>query len=136
MVLDGKVNRFVMFGDTLAYAVGERVYKYTHQTPVSASLDPMPTIRSLLRPNYPNPFYPLTTFEYEILESSHVEIVVRDLLGRHVKTLVSRRQSAGAHRAIWTGTTENGELAAAGVYLYTLRTSEHSETRRMVYLRP
>ena len=135
-VLDGVVNRFRMFGDTLGYAVGERVYKYSIQRPVSADSDPVPATISLLRPNYPNPFYPLTTFEYETLQDGYVEITVLDLLGRQVKSLVSQRQTAGAHRAVWDGSRDAGGFAAAGVYLYTLRTSEHSETRRMVYLKP
>jgi photosystem II stability/assembly factor-like uncharacterized protein len=133
-ILDPVINRFRMFGDTLGYAVGSRVYKYVGKTQVAGESSDMPQTRELLGQNYPNPFYPLTTFEYEVLQAGHVEITVFDLLGRPVRTLLDRRQSPGAHRATWDGTDGNGRRVAPGFYLYTLQTRDHVETRRMVVL--
>jgi photosystem II stability/assembly factor-like uncharacterized protein len=132
--LDAVVNRFRMLGDTLGYAIGSRVYKYVGKTQVATEADELPEARELLGQNFPNPFYPLTTFEYETLESDRVEITVFDLLGRPIRKLVDREQSPGAHRATWDGTDGNGRRVAPGFYLYSLRTGGHVETRRMVLL--
>ncbi len=132
--LDPVINRFRFFGDTLAYALGNRVYKYVGSTQVSSEDETLPEARNLLRPNYPNPFYPLTTFEYEVREQADVDITVYDVLGRPVKNLVNRMHDAGAHRTMWDGTDEAGRHVAPGFYLYTLHSGSYVETRRMVYL--
>ena len=133
-VIDGVFNRFRAFGDTLAYALGSRVYKYVGKTQVSSDFDELPNAVQLLKPNYPNPFYPLTTFEYEILASEQVHISVHNLLGQLVTTLVDQTQSPGAHRAMWDGRDEHGARVGPGVYLYTLTAGNHVETRKMVLL--
>lgn len=130
--LDPAVNRFRFFGDTLGYAVGTRVYKYVGKTDVQSETVEVPASARLIGQNYPNPFYPSTTFEYEVLQPSYVEIGVYDLLGRAVKLLVARRQTAGAYRAMWDGTDETGDRAAPGVYLYSLRVGGTVESRKMV----
>ncbi len=132
--LDPVINRFRMLGDTLGYALGSRVYKYLGTTQVNAETIEVPETQRLLGQNYPNPFYPLTTFEYEILQSEYVEIAVYDLLGRRVKLLVSQKQTAGAHRAMWDGSDETGRRVTPGFYLYSLHTGGHVETRKMVLL--
>jgi hypothetical protein len=123
-----------MFGDTLGYALGTRVYKYVGKTQVDTEVEEIPDAARLLKANYPNPFYPLTTFEYEILESAHVHIAVYNVLGQLVTTLVDRQQSPGAHRATWNGKDQNGLQMGPGFYLYTLTTGDHVETRKMVML--
>jgi len=132
--LDRLVNRFRMFGDTLGYAVGDRVYKYTGKTQVQTETVEAPSTRNLLGQNFPNPFYPLTTFEYEVLEPAYVEIAVYDLLGRVVKTLVARNQTTGAQVAGWDGTDESGNTVSPGFYLYSLHVGDYVETRKMVLL--
>lgn len=132
--LDAFVNRFRMFGDTLGYAVGNRVYRYEGKTQVASETFELPETKRLLGQNFPNPFYPLTTFEYEVDERAHVEIAVYDLLGRLVKILVSGDQSSGAQRASWDGTDESGGKVSPGLYVYSLHAGDHVETRKMMLL--
>lgn len=70
-----------------------------------------------LSQNYPNPFNPTTTIEYAIPQAEHVRLVIFDLLGRRVKTLVNNRQEAGRFQAIWNATDERNVPVAAGLYL-------------------
>ena len=54
--------------------------------------------------NYPNPFNPMTTIRYSVPERSRVSIVVTDLLGRTVSTLVDGIVESGSHTVTFDGT--------------------------------
>lgn len=88
-----------------------------------------------LAQNYPNPFNPSTTIEFGLPSASRVELVVFDLLGRQVKTLVNGMMASGMHRLNWDGTDSDGYAVAAGVYLYRMRASGISESRKMLLIR-
>lgn len=88
-----------------------------------------------LSQNHPNPFNPATTIEYEIALSGQVELVVYDLLGQRIRTLVSSIQAPGGHRVTWHGVNDAGRTVASGVYLYVLRTSAGTHIRRMILLK-
>ena len=82
--------------------------------------------------NYPNPFNPSTIIPYQLSLPTHVRLEVFNVLGQHVATLVDREQPAGRHTATWHGTDAAGRAVAAGLYLYRIRGTGPSETRRMV----
>ena len=82
--------------------------------------------------NYPNPFNPSTIIPYQLPAPAHVRLEVFNVLGQHVATLVDREQPAGWHTATWHGTDAAGRAVAAGLYLYRIRGTGSSETRRMV----
>ena len=82
--------------------------------------------------NYPNPFNPSTIIPYQLPAPTHVRLEVFNVLGQHVATLVDREQPAGRHTATWHGTDAAGRAVAAGLYLYRIRGTKSSETRRMV----
>jgi len=65
--------------------------------------------------NYPNPFNPSTTFKYEIPEESFVKIIIYDILGREIVTLVNEFKAAGKYSV-----TFNAGNLASGVYIYQL----------------
>ncbi len=73
-----------------------------------------------LSPNYPNPFNPSTRMHYTLPEESSVRLVVFDLLGREVTTLVGEILPAGSYHATWNGTNSAGQQVSAGMYLYRL----------------
>jgi len=88
-----------------------------------------------LSQNYPNPFNPSTRIDYTLAKRDHVNIVVYDLLGRQVATLVDRTESPGAHSVDWDGHDRQGNRVATGVYFYRLRVGDASETRSMLLLK-
>jgi len=53
--------------------------------------------------NFPNPFNPSTTINYSLQKPVHVKIIVYDILGNEVKTLVDKKQTAGYKSVIWDG---------------------------------
>jgi len=88
-----------------------------------------------LMQNYPNPFNPSTTIEYELPKSGSVRLIVYNLLGQKVRTLVNARQTAGLHRAMWDGCNESGQPMSSGVYFYRLQADAKTQTQKMMLLR-
>jgi hypothetical protein len=83
-----------------------------------------------LHPCYPNPFNPSTTISYDLPEPATVSLVVYDVAGRVVRTLVAAESvPAGHHEVLWNGRDESGRTAAAGGYICRLETGGYSETR-------
>ena len=127
-----EINRFRFLGDTLGYAVGQRVYKYSRDTtsvPVGES--PMETVFSFkLHQNYPNPFNPTTNIEFQIPKSEFVSLKVFDVLGRMVRTLVNGKKEPGRHRVQF-----NAEGLPSGVYFYNLTAGSSMQTQKLMMLR-
>ncbi len=83
-----------------------------------------------LEQNYPNPFNPVTTIRYYIPQITKVKLTVTDELGRLVKTLVDKEQTFGNYSIPF-----NGNGLASGVYYYTLKTDNFSQTKKMLLLK-
>lgn len=66
--------------------------------------------------NYPNPFNPETEISFALPEPSSVRIVVTDMLGREIVTVVDREYSAGYQKVTWKGTDGSGNKVGSGVY--------------------
>ena len=88
-----------------------------------------------LHANYPNPFNPTTMIAYDLAEQSNVSLVIFDLMGREVKTLVQMNQSSCRQIAIWDAQDNMGHPVSAGVYIYQLRAGKHMFTRKMVLMK-
>jgi Secretion system C-terminal sorting domain len=85
--------------------------------------------------NYPNPFNPTTKIKFSIPPSKgargmNVRLVIYDILGREVVTLVNEKLNPGTYEADWDGTNY-----PSGVYFYKLVTNSYSETKKMVLLK-
>jgi len=94
----------------------------------------MPDSYSLLQ-NYPNPFNSTTTLRYDLAGHSNVNIIIYDMLGREVKTLINQTQDAGFKSIQWDGTNDYGKQVSAGVYLYRIQAGEYMQTKKMVFLK-
>ncbi len=73
-----------------------------------------------LKQNYPNPFNPSTNIKFSLPEQSNVKIVIYDLLGRIVKTIVDDSRPAGSFNIMWNGKNENNYAVSSGIYFYSL----------------
>ncbi|MCF7920745.1 MAG: T9SS type A sorting domain-containing protein [Candidatus Cloacimonetes bacterium] len=74
----------------------------------------------VLNKNYPNPFNPTTTISFSVPVESEVELIVYNVRGQKVKTLVSDILIRGKHSVIWNGDNESGTKTSSGVYFYNL----------------
>ncbi|MFN3134518.1 MAG: PQQ-binding-like beta-propeller repeat protein, partial [Candidatus Kryptonium sp.] len=78
--------------------------------------------------SYPNPFNSETTVEFDIPEYSSVKLIVYDILGRKVKTLIDANLDPGRKVIKWDGRDDEGEIVSSGVYFITIfATSLESE---------
>ncbi len=83
--------------------------------------------------NYPNPFNPSTTIQYQLTGIDQpVKLVIYDLLGQSIATLVNERQSTGIYSVQWDA---GNERVASGIYFYYLTVGELTQGRRMLLIR-
>jgi flagellar hook assembly protein FlgD len=92
-------------------------------------------VTNSLDQNMPNPFNPATTIRYSIAQDENVSLVVYDVAGRQVRTLVENRQRADVYKVTWDGVNDHGERVASGMYFYRLAAGKFVETRKMMLLK-
>jgi hypothetical protein len=85
--------------------------------------------------NYPNPFNPTTKIDYGLPEASNVRLIIYDILGREVTTLVNGVQEPGYKSITWNGTNAFGKNVGAGMYFYLIQAGEFRQTKKMVLLK-
>jgi len=88
-----------------------------------------------LSQNYPNPFNPTTSINYTLRQNSRVELVVYNLLGKKVTTLVDMAQNAGSYQVTWDGTDMYGNNSASGVYFYKIVAGDFVDMKKMILIR-
>jgi len=86
-------------------------------------------------PNYPNPFNPITNIRFAIPEGGHTSVVIFDVKGRKVRTLVDAQLPAATHSVQWRGQDDRGRNAAAGIYFYRVTSGDHSAVGRMALIK-
>ncbi len=89
-----------------------------------------------LAQNYPNPFNPATNIGFAMSQSGLVELMVFDITGRKVKTLVNESLQAGNYNVVWDGKNNAGQHVASGPYFYRIRIGNQFEkVRRMILVK-
>ncbi|MFI5252130.1 MAG: T9SS type A sorting domain-containing protein [Bacteroidota bacterium] len=88
-----------------------------------------------LAQNYPNPFNPSTKFEFGLPVASHMEIVVYNVLGQKVNTLVNEDRSAGLHTIVWNGVSQFGNQVSSGVYFVRMVAGKFSQVRKIMLIK-
>ncbi len=83
-----------------------------------------------LAQNYPNPFNPATSISYELPNDGYVSLVVYDVLGKVVKSLVDEQKQAGRYTS-----TFNASNLPSGIYFYTLKSSSFTSTKKMMLIK-
>jgi len=83
-----------------------------------------------LSQNFPNPFNPSTSFEFDIPKSGFVKLTVYDYAGREIETLINMDLNAGTYKAEW-----NAADYASGVYFYKLTVGNYSAVKKMILIK-
>ena len=80
--------------------------------------------------NYPNPFNPTTSIKYDLANNSFVKLVIYDVTGKEVETLVSDNLQAGRYEATWSGAKY-----ASGIYFAKIEAGSYKHIVKMVMLK-
>jgi flagellar hook assembly protein FlgD len=88
-----------------------------------------------LHDNYPNPFNPVTTINYDLPKDAYVNLIIYDIMGREVANLAGKEMSAGYQTMKWNARNNAGALVSAGIYFYQIQTRDFVKTKKMVLLK-
>ncbi|MBK7140821.1 MAG: M6 family metalloprotease domain-containing protein [bacterium] len=133
--LSGWAHRDSMFARVMAFFGGT-------STGIDDPVRPTLPKQFTLQQNYPNPFNPTTTIKYSVTRGEagkssmqRTSLIVYNLNGQRVRTLVDAEQGIGEYTVEWDGADERGNKVASGVYLYRLQREDKMESRKMVLLK-
>jgi len=103
----------------------------------SESFDPLPDLPQdyALHPNYPNPFNPVTRIDFTLPRDGQVTLVIHDILGRKIRTLVDDTLIAGYHSITWDGKDGEGRSMATGIYLLSMTADDWSAIRKITLMK-
>ena len=141
--LIGSLGEMAISGDWTVYAtdgvdttMSDDVYHITLDASGVLSIDgQMLPEEFALHQNYPNPFNPTTAIRYDLPQSGDVNIMIYDIMGREIRSLVTGHQEAGFRIINWDATNDYGQAISAGMYFYVIQAGEFRETKKMVLLK-
>ena len=109
---------------------GEVTYAGDGKYPVN----PFPYI---LNQNFPNPFNPSTTIQFNVPERSIINLTVYNIIGQKVAVLVDGEKEAGFYSLEFNAENlPDGKAGlSSGIYLYRLQSSDFVQTRKMIFLK-
>ena len=85
--------------------------------------------------NYPNPFNPSTRFTVDVPKVSNVEVVVYDVLGRKIATLMTGEQAAGSYEMEWNGTDAHNQVVPTGIYFIRMTADNFSAVQKVMLMK-
>jgi hypothetical protein len=100
----------------------------------------LPTVFSLAN-NGANPFNPSTVITLAVpprgqnLQSRRVSVLVYDVKGRTVKTLVDGALAPGYHSFVFDGRHQNGQMLSSGIYFCKMTSENYQKTLRLVMMK-
>ena len=133
----GGSNSWDQVSDNSDYPYDPCVKLYTIETAyyIAVEDDITNSIKFKLNQNYPNPFNPTTSITYEVQHESNVNLIIYDLLGNEINTIINEYKQAGQYIVNWDGTDNTGQSVSGGIYFYKLQAGDFTQTKKMVLLK-
>ena len=85
--------------------------------------------------NYPNPFNQETQIKYQLPSTSEVKIIVFNVKGQKIKTIIAEKQGAGWHIVTWDGKDLNGDQVSSGIYFVQVEADGFKAVKQMMLTR-
>ncbi|MBC8198080.1 MAG: T9SS type A sorting domain-containing protein [Candidatus Marinimicrobia bacterium] len=83
-----------------------------------------------LHPVFPNPFNPIATIRYDLPKETQVSLMVYDLNGRQIATLINSNQTAGIYSVNW-----HAEHLSSGAYFIKMKTESYTKTQKVILVK-
>ncbi len=84
---------------------------------------------------FPNPFVTQARIDYAVPKQTLVEMVIYDIIGRQVKTLVSEIQKPGYYSTVWNGLDDKGRAVSSGIYFIRIEVDKFKTQDKILLLR-
>lgn len=91
--------------------------------------------RLMLQPPRPNPFTPPATIHFELPRSGRVALIIHDVSGRRVRSIIDQNLAAGAHTITWNDRDDRGREVGSGVYFVRLDARSETASARVLLMR-
>lgn len=119
-------------------SIGSNPPPWHHATNLMITVTPSTGIKKIeetannyaLKQNFPNPFNPNTLISYSIPKATYVNLIVYDILGQQIATLVNQKLDAGSYQVNFDGTG-----VASGIYYYKLTTGDFTSIKKMTLIK-
>jgi hypothetical protein len=83
-----------------------------------------------LKQNYPNPFNPITNINYSIPKTTSVQVIVYNISGQKIDTIVDCEHEAGNYNKFW-----DGSMFGAGIYILQMKADNYFSSRKMLLIK-
>ena len=89
-----------------------------------------------LSQSYPNPFTEGgTTIEFDMPVTEQITMVILDIRGRVVRTLINNEQRFGYQSVVWDAKNDDGDKVSSGVYFYQIRSTNFNAVGKLVFVK-
>jgi flagellar hook assembly protein FlgD len=94
----------------------------------------LPTVYALEQ-NFPNPFNPSTTLQFDLPQQGQVKIFIYNILGKEIAEITNGFYSAGTHQVAWNGRTNAGVQVSSGVYFVRVKAGSFIGIKKIVLMK-
>lgn len=88
-----------------------------------------------LEQNFPNPFNPKTTINFQVAERQKITLTIYNVKGELIRNLVEEEMDKGLHSVSWNGLDNSGNIVSSGSYFYRLSAGNFTKTHKMILLK-
>ncbi len=85
--------------------------------------------------NYPNPFNPTTNIKFSLKDAGEVSLVIYNVKGKKVKTLIKGSLEPDFYDVLWDGKDDSGKSVSSGVYFYKLKTDKIIQVKKAILIK-
>lgn len=85
--------------------------------------------------NYPNPFNPTTTIEFNLNSDTKCDVMIFNIKGEKIRTLFSGNTEKGKKSFLWNGTDQKGVKVASGIYFCKIKAENKTQTKKMLLVK-
>jgi|GEM_PF-2727604 len=118
-----------------SYAVVKSGVEVARSPEIEVSYTGLPSVRTRLLANVPNPFNPSTEIHFELERQGNARVDIYDVTGRHILSLCDEALSAGPHHRTWNGLDSSGRRVPSGTYYVRLVSEIGEDTRKVMLLK-